>query len=53
MPKTKAERRSLWAAALAKGETPTKDNTGYDITDGKYVWIAYKKITKDNVADAQ
>ncbi|SDS15200.1 methyl-galactoside transport system substrate-binding protein [Paenibacillaceae bacterium GAS479] len=41
------------AAALAKGETPTKENTGYDITDGKYVWIAYKKITKDNVADAQ
>ncbi|MDF2836452.1 MAG: periplasmic binding protein/LacI transcriptional regulator [Paenibacillus sp.] len=41
------------AEALAKGETPTKDNTGFDITDGKYVWIAYKKITKDNVADAQ
>ncbi|WP_028609311.1 galactose ABC transporter substrate-binding protein [Paenibacillus harenae] len=41
------------AAALAKGETPTKDNTGFDITDGKYVWIAYKKITKENAADAQ
>ncbi|MNW37550.1 D-galactose-binding periplasmic protein precursor [compost metagenome] len=41
------------AEALAKGETPTKDNTGFDITDGKYVWIAYKKITKDNIADAQ
>ncbi|QJC51316.1 galactose/glucose ABC transporter substrate-binding protein MglB [Paenibacillus albicereus] len=41
------------AAALAKGETPTKENTGYDITDGKYVWIAYKKILKDNIADAQ
>lgn len=41
------------ATALAKGETPTKENTGYDITDGKYVWIAYKKITKDNVAEAQ
>ncbi|MBD2870866.1 galactose ABC transporter substrate-binding protein [Paenibacillus arenilitoris] len=41
------------AAALSKGETPTKENTGFDITDGKYVWIAYKKITKDNVADAQ
>jgi methyl-galactoside transport system substrate-binding protein len=40
------------ATALAKGETPTKENTGYDITDGKYVWIAYKKITKDNIADA-
>ncbi|MCA0756583.1 galactose ABC transporter substrate-binding protein [Paenibacillus sp. N4] len=41
------------ATALSKGETPTKDNTGFDITDGKYVWIAYKKITKDNIADAQ
>lgn len=41
------------AAALANGETPTKANTGFDITDGKYVWIAYKKITKDNIADAQ
>ncbi|RXZ83183.1 galactose ABC transporter substrate-binding protein [Paenibacillaceae bacterium] len=41
------------ADVLAKGETPTKENTGYDISDGKYVWISYKKITKDNIADAQ
>ncbi|AIQ53587.1 galactose ABC transporter substrate-binding protein [Paenibacillus sp. FSL R7-0331] len=41
------------AALLAKGETPTKDNVGFDITDNQYVWISYKKITKDNVADAQ
>ncbi|WP_183602808.1 galactose ABC transporter substrate-binding protein [Paenibacillus phyllosphaerae] len=41
------------AAVLGKGETPSKENTGYDITDGKYVWIPYKKITKDNIADAQ
>lgn len=41
------------AAVLANGETPTKENSGYDITDGKYVWIAYKKITKDNINDAQ
>ncbi|EGG31002.1 galactose ABC transporter substrate-binding protein [Paenibacillus lautus] len=41
------------AAALSKGETPNKENTGFDITDGKYVWIAYKKITKDNIADAK
>jgi methyl-galactoside transport system substrate-binding protein len=41
------------AAALAKGETPSKDNTGYDITDGKYVWVPYKKITKDNMNDAK
>ncbi|WP_027093819.1 galactose ABC transporter substrate-binding protein [Cohnella thermotolerans] len=41
------------ALALANGETPSKDNTGYDITDGKYVWIPYKKITKDNMDDAK
>ncbi|MBW7475984.1 galactose/glucose ABC transporter substrate-binding protein MglB [Paenibacillus oenotherae] len=41
------------ANVLARGETPTKDNTGYDITDGKYVWIQYKKITKDNMNDAK
>jgi methyl-galactoside transport system substrate-binding protein len=41
------------AAVLAKGEVPSKDNTGYDIKDGQYVWIDYKKITKDNMADAQ
>lgn len=38
---------------LAKGQTPSKDNTGYDITDGKYVWISYKPITKDNINDAK
>ncbi len=38
---------------LAKGETPTKDNTGYEITDGKYVWVPYKKITKDNMDEAK
>lgn len=41
------------AAVLAKGETPTKENTGFEITDGKYVWIQYKKITKDNMNDAK
>lgn len=41
------------ANVLAKGEKPTKENTGYEITDGKYVWIQYKKITKDNMAEAK
>ncbi|MNI78101.1 hypothetical protein D3C73_1344490 [compost metagenome] len=41
------------AALLAKGEAPTKENVGFDITDNQYVWISYKKITKDNVADAK
>jgi len=41
------------AAALAKGETPSKENTGFDIVDGKYVWVPYKKITKENMNDAK
>lgn len=38
---------------LALGQTPSKENTGYDITDGKYVWIKYKKITKANMDEAK
>lgn len=41
------------ANVLAQGQTPSKDNVGYDITDGKYVWVPYKKITKDNLNDAK
>jgi methyl-galactoside transport system substrate-binding protein len=41
------------ANVLADGKTPDKANSGYDITDGKYVWVAYKKITKENMADAK
>ncbi|MCP3775108.1 galactose ABC transporter substrate-binding protein [Paenibacillus sp. MZ04-78.2] len=41
------------ANVLAQGQTPNKENTGYDITDGKYVWISYKKITKANINDAK
>jgi len=41
------------SAVLAKGQTPNKDNAGYEITDGKYVWVPYKKITKDNMNDAK
>lgn len=41
------------AYVLAQGQTPSKENTGYEITDGKYVWVPYVKITKDNIADAQ
>ncbi len=41
------------AAVLAQGQTPSKENTGYEITDGKYVWIPYKKITKENINDAK
>jgi len=31
---------------LAAGEIPTKENTGYEITDGKYIWIPYQKVTQ-------
>ena len=33
------------ATALAKGQTINKDNVGYDITDGKYIWIPYQPVT--------
>lgn len=38
-------------SVLAKGETPTKENTGYDITDGKYIWIPYQKVTQETAAN--
>lgn len=41
------------AEVLAKGEKPNKENSGYDIVDDKYVWVAYKKITKENMNDAK
>ncbi|MFC0211037.1 galactose ABC transporter substrate-binding protein [Paenibacillus chartarius] len=41
------------AVALAQGKTPDKATVGYDVTDGKYIWVPYKKITKDNIADAK
>lgn len=41
------------AKVLSEGKTPSKDNIGYDIVDGKYVWIDYKPITKDNINDAK
>lgn len=40
------------AYALAKNQIPSEATTGYNVTDGKYVWIPHKKITKDNVRDA-
>lgn len=40
------------AYLLATGKTPTKENFGYTITDGKYVWVPYAKITKANMKDA-
>lgn len=39
------------AYALAKGEDPTKSVEG--ITDGKYKWVPYKPITKENLKDIE
>lgn len=38
---------------LSQGQTPNKSNIGYEVTDGKYIWVDYKKITKENAADAK
>lgn len=37
------------STVLAKDQEPSKANFSWPITDNKYVWIEYKKITKDNV----
>ena len=39
------------AAAAAKGKEINKHTIGYDVTDGKYVWIPYVKVTVDNYKD--
>ena len=39
------------AAAAAAGQEITEDTIGYKVTDGKYVWIPYVKITADNYQD--
>lgn len=39
------------AAAAAQGKEVNKDTIGYDVTDGKYVWIPYVKITADNYSE--
>ena len=37
--------------AAAQGKEITKDQIGYEVTDGKYVWIPYVMVTKDNYKD--
>jgi methyl-galactoside transport system substrate-binding protein len=41
------------AEVVSEGKTPSKSNIGYDVVGGKYVWIDYKPITKDNIKDAK
>lgn len=33
---------------LSKGETPTKDNVGFEIIDKQYIWVPYEIVTKEN-----
>lgn len=41
------------AKVLSEGKVPSKSNIGYAVLNGKYVWIDYKPITKDNIKDAK
>lgn len=41
----------LIANKIAQGQEVTKDSIGYTITDGKYVWIPYVRVTQDNYKD--
>lgn len=36
------------ATAAVAGKEINKENVGYDVTDGKYIWIDYVKVTADN-----
>lgn len=36
------------AVAAAQGKEIDKDTIGYEVTDNKYVWIPYVKVTVDN-----
>lgn len=39
------------ANAAASGKEITEANIEYEVTDGKYVWIPYQKVTVDNYKD--
>ena len=41
------------AAMAPAGQEITSDTVGYEITDGKYVWVPYVKITTENYQDFQ
>ena len=50
---TQGKAALILATLLANREIPTKDNVGFEIMDNQYVWIQYKKITKDNIDEAK
>jgi methyl-galactoside transport system substrate-binding protein len=39
------------AIAAVQGKDITEENVGYPVTDGKYIWIDYVKVTVDNYQD--
>ena len=39
------------AVAAVNGKEINEENVGYPITDGKYIWIDYVKVTEDNYQD--
>ncbi len=39
------------AVAAAQGKEINEENIGYPVTDDKYVWIDYVKVTQDNYQD--
>ncbi len=41
------------AVAAAQGKQINKDTIGYEVTDGKYVWIPYVKVTQENYKQFQ
>lgn len=41
------------ANVLADGKTPSYKNCGYKIVSRKYIWIDYKRITKENIGDVK
>ncbi|MDF2631867.1 MAG: mglB11 [Caproiciproducens sp.] len=41
------------AVAAAQGKAIDKTSAGYDVTDGKYVWIPYVKVTAENYKQFQ
>jgi methyl-galactoside transport system substrate-binding protein len=41
------------AVAAAQGKEISKANVGYDVTDGKYVWIPYVQVTQENYKQFQ
>ncbi|MDR0381799.1 MAG: galactose ABC transporter substrate-binding protein [Oscillospiraceae bacterium] len=41
------------ANAAAKGLEINQANIGYEVTDGKYIWIPYVKVTVDNYTQFQ